>query len=249
MNLSELFKKKIGPVPVVYIAAGLVAILGVVAWRMKPASEGPTEEGENADETAADNPYEGFETTGTVIAAPNSTVTEPPTIDTNEEWVRAAAAYLLEKKLASPGDALTIMTKYVNGATLSYEEGGLRDEAIKGVGYPPEPLQGTSAVLAPVAKKQFSGFPGQHTVTSPADNTFAKIAALYYGISDARAIAALQAANPTLGNTTFTVGTVVKVDAYGGAVRTWPNRPGGIIGPPGAYGRSGATSGVQSGDA
>lgn len=213
MNMSGLLDKKIGPVPVLYIAAGLVAILGVVAWRMKSAPDAPVETVPEEDAGIDGDPYSGLATNGTVVAAPASTIAEPDTIDSNEEWARAAAAYLLDKKLASPGDALTSMTKYINGAQLSYEEGGLRDAAISGIGYPPDPLQGTSIVLDPVARKQFDGFPGVHSVTSPADNTFAKIAALYYGKSDPLTVSRLQQNNPTLGNTTFPVGTKVQVGA------------------------------------
>lgn len=220
MNLSDMFSKKIGPVPVIYIAAGFVAILGVVAWRMKPAATGdPTPD---ATVPTPDDPYAGFESTGTVIAAPSSTVTPPPTIDSNDEWVRAAAAYLLSKKLVSAGDALTVMSKYVNGAPLSYEEGALRDAAIMGIGYPPEPLQGTSVVLGHVARKQFDGFPGRHTVTGPADNTLSKIAVLYYGASAPIGVSVLIGDNPTLGTGTLATGAVVTVNALATAIRPTP---------------------------
>lgn len=216
MNMSGLFSKKIGPVPVIYIAAGFVAILAVVAWRMKTTPDNTGDPVVDAGDAATDDPYDAFETTGTVIAAPSSTVTPPPTIDTNEQWARAGAEYLLSKKMTSAGNALIVMTKYVNGATLSYEEGEMRDAVISAIGYPPEPLENTSAVLAHTARKQFTAFPGQHRVTGPADNSLSKIAALYYGTTGGRPMVSLAADNPTLGPGTLTVGTIVTVKAVPG---------------------------------
>lgn len=216
MNIKGMLDKKVGGVPVVYIAAGAVAILAVVAWRMKPAPDATEADAEGSDTTGDDDPYGGLATTGTVIAAPSSTVTAPPAIETNEQWAREGAQYLLSKKLTSPGNALTVTTKYINGAVLTYEESGLKDRVIEGIGYPPEPLAGTSPVLAHIARRQFTSFPGQHTVTGPADNSFSKLAALYYGTTSPRAIVALTSNNPTLGTGTLSVGTTVSINAVPG---------------------------------
>ena len=103
MDIKAIAGKKVAGVPVIYLAGGAAAILGVIAWRMKPTepepepvdagSSGESGSGNGAANIAGDTSYDQFESRGTVIAAPTSpnaaAETEPdPKTVSNDAWAR-----------------------------------------------------------------------------------------------------------------------------------------------------------------
>jgi hypothetical protein len=223
VNFSEILHKKVVGVPVLYIGAGAVTILAVVAWRMKALPDTDTAGVDAADGTAGtdtnpdnalagtDGAYDSYNGTGTVIVQPSvpTGVDVDTTIDTNDEWVKNAAEWLVAQKKATGTDAYTALTKYVSGEDLSFDQGALVNAAIAEKGQPPDPLGTIGTISAAPAQKQFSVFPGRHVVKGPNDNTPTKLAQLYYGSSDAAHINKIVAENPKLGpaSATYPVGT------------------------------------------
>jgi hypothetical protein len=236
MTFQELAAKKVLGVPVLYLAAGFVTILAIVAWRMKSTSDTDTSgiDAANsvagADQTSendsaavlagmeADGSYSGYVTNGTVVVQPTpSTATETtPAIADNGAWVKAGAEWLVAQKKASGTEAVSALSKYVDGNDLSFDEGALVNLAIQEKGQPPESLGKIGIVNTAPAQKQFNNYPGTHTVKGANDNTPAKLAALYYGNSDALHSNKIAASNLALGpvGTTYNVGTKVAIPAY-----------------------------------
>lgn len=224
IDLKSLSSKKIAGVPVLYLAAAVVVIIAIVAWRMKPATEEVTGDEstttENVPSSEQDSPasdYEGMATQGTVTVVQSSTTeSESSTEQTNEDWERAAVKYLIDEKNATATDAQLAISKYLDGANMTYDEGKLRDAAVAKLGLPPERLSNVGTVSAAPAQKQFSLFPGTHTVKNSNDNTPAKLATLYYGSGDAAHANKIVAENYKLGpvGTTYTAGTKVKIPTW-----------------------------------
>ncbi len=223
MDWKSLVQKRIGGVPVLYIAAAFVVILAVVAWKMKPTEEVTGDEAttpENVPESADDPAgadYSGLATQGTVtVVQGGTTADEESEKETNDDWERAAVSYLIEAKLATAGAAQTAINKYLEGADLSYDEGALRDAAVTKLGLPPEKLTTVGQVGLAPAQKQFSNFPGKHTVKNVNDNTAAKLAQLYYGNGDQAHALKIVAANSSLGpnGTTYSVGASVNIPRW-----------------------------------
>lgn len=223
-RLRELLGKKVAGVPVAYIALFAVIGLAVYAWQTQSVSadDGATDD---ADATETDSAGGDLDDSGQPVFVANPStnpvgVTDPATnapvsVDDNDLWLKRTVAWLVQKGYAGAGDAQSAMSKYLNGDNLSYDEGQLRDKAIAQYGLPPEPpTPGTTAGKA--ATRQFSHFPGVHTVQGANDNTYAKIAQLYWGRQDAASISALTAANVVeIGHGgSFPKGTKVKVPAY-----------------------------------
>jgi hypothetical protein len=220
-SFKELASKKVGGIPVLYLAGAFVAILAIVAWKMKPSvdvsdpSEPVSETDGGAIDTDGDPDYSALTPTGTV------TVVNPPVADTestkqtNEDWERAAVDYLVESNQATPGVAQTAIHKYLEGSELTYEQGQLRDSAIRKLKTPPEPLVEIGTTGTAPAQRQFSNFPGKHTVKGSNDDGLTKLAALYYGRSETPYTTLLTAANPSLPRYgKYNVGTVVTIPAY-----------------------------------
>lgn len=229
MNFKELANKKVIGVPVLYLAAAAVTILAIVAWRMKalptedkagvdPADATAGAEATGVDNSLAGDPYSGLNTTGTVIVQPSATTPDDvaPAIGDNEAWVKAAAEWLVAKNKATGTDAYTALNKYVSGENLSYDEGALVNAAIAEKGQPPDNVGTIGTIGALPAQKQFTKFPGAHTVKSTNDNTPAKLATLYYGAANADQINTIVAANFNLGpnTTTYPVGTKINVPMW-----------------------------------
>jgi hypothetical protein len=234
-SFKEIARKKVAGVPVIYLAGGFVVILGIVAYKMKstatPPATGdestttdnvPTDGASDASGMAGD--YSGLSTTGTVIVSPQQTTTEDAVKETNDTWERSAVTYLIESKLATPGDAQSAISHYLSGNDLSFDEGKLRDAAITKLKLPPEPLSGIGTTGQAPAQKQFTNFPGKHTVKGNNDNSPYRLANLYYGtgpnsdptqvsqgwVEDANHIVEM---NTALGpvTTTYPIGTVVNI--------------------------------------
>lgn len=218
MNISELMKRKVAGVPVLYIAAAFVTILALVAWKMKPTTppeEAPIEEQSN---TAPDgSEFDGLATQGTVTVvqpAGNQTVPDP-VVETNETWGKKAIEWLVKEDKASPGNAQTAIAKYLNGEQLSFDEGALRDLAVRQYGIPPESVTSPTSTAERPAQRQFTNFPGTHTIRGTNDATYQQLSQLYYGNADFAHYSKLQAANPTLSKDGIhQPGTVVKIPIY-----------------------------------
>lgn len=220
-SFSELAQKKVAGIPVLYVAGAFVVILAIVAYKMKPASSedsGPVDEtqGESPDQTGGAADYSGLETQGTVTVVQGSPNTSEPVKATNDDWERSAVEYLIEAKLATPSDAQVAIHRYLEGADLTYEQGKLKDAAITKLKLPPEPLTTIGTIGNAPAQKQFSNYPGKHTVKGSNDNTPYKLAGLYYGSTNAEHANRIVASNAKLGpvGTTYSAGSVIYIPAW-----------------------------------
>lgn len=230
MNLSGLMQKKVMGVPVLYLVAGFVIVLALVAWRMKPgagvtpdpaedtgaapdAGGGLTEGGEGAIPPFVANPSPGYG--GVAIPDPNASGGTP---DDNDKWLRRAVEWLAGQDHATADAATGAIQKYLAGDQLSVAEGQLRDLAIRQFGLPPEIPQsgGTAAPVTPTPttpKKYIA--PGYHTVSGPEDDSYTDMARLFYGRGDNAAVDLIQSFNPTKGHEgPFPVGTRFWIPPY-----------------------------------
>ena len=144
---SSILGRKVGGVPVLYIAAAIAVILVTLAWqtlRHKRAATNNTT-GAPADSTANDGAYSDVPmvpalTYGSVTPFP----AQGPTVDTgtnaaiktNDQWFKAAEQYLIGQGY-NAGDAQVALQHYLQGADLSYDQGVMRDAAVKEYGLPP----------------------------------------------------------------------------------------------------------------
>jgi hypothetical protein len=224
MDVKALIHHKIGgKVPVVYVGAALFAAGGIYLYLKRkntpPATTTTTTDTTGVDTTGGDlaafGALGGSTSTG-LAGAGGSIVTSPsePVSDTNQAWSLRAIQYLIDKKLAPPGDAQSAIVAYLAGGDLTYDQGQLRDTAIIGVGLPPEPLGTIGSTGTPPALRQFTAFPGVHMVKGPNDNGYTAILNLYYG-GRHDGFALLREANPSLGiGGPFPVGTKINVPAW-----------------------------------
>lgn len=227
MTWKEIASKKVAGIPVLYLGAAAVVIFAAWAWQMKSSSQEEATGDENTttenvpsspdDTPAAD--YEGFVPQGTVTVVQQNPTTEEESVkQTNDDWLRAAVTYLVDEQKVTPGDAQAAITNYLEGNDMTYEQGQLRDAAIRKLGLPPERISNLGNVGAKAeapAQRQFSVFPGRHTVKGSNDNSASKIANLYYGSGDAAHTVKIVAANSKYGTgTSYNVGTVIYVPMW-----------------------------------
>lgn len=210
MTFNEIAQKKIFNIPVLYIAAAAVIVLAIVAWRMKPTPDADTP---GVDPEAAldgiddvegvavspGNPYAGYNTTGTVVVAPQQPEEPEVIVKTNEDWVKEAAEWLVGKREATGVEAASALNKFIGGEDLTYDEGLLVNSAIAEKGQPPDSIGNPGAIAQQPARRQFSGSNGTHTVKGTNDNTYAKLAQLYYGNGDALHVNRIAEYNTKLG--------------------------------------------------
>lgn len=221
---QEIMHKKVAGIPVVYLGGAAAIVLAIIAYRMRnnnppaatatdPAATGVDANGDTVDESL----YGGLATNGTVTTAPVDTSTPVEAVQaTNDSWLRSSVTDVVKANIATAGDAQAALAKYLAGDQLTFDEGKIRDYALKTDGLPPEPLQAIGSVSEAPAQKQFSSFPGNHTVKGNNDNTPAKLAQLYYGRSDYLVADTIVSQNTALGprTATYSVGTVVHIPAY-----------------------------------
>lgn len=222
MTFNDFAAKKVAGVPVLYLLGGGVVILAIVAWKMKPSADSAKADEVPADASGAvedgSDPYDQFETKGTVIVSPNP-VPNPDqelanqSIQSNEEWLTKGVQFLISKNKATGTMAETALSKYLNGQDRSYNENELVDSVIAEFGRPPDGTGGTGNVGAKPAAAQFTGS-GSHKVMGTTDNTASALAALYYGSSAQDRIDLIEAANVGRGAGPWAVGTQVTVPAY-----------------------------------
>lgn len=221
MDFKAIASKRVAGIPVLYLGVAAVIVLGVYAWQMKaaPTVEETVEENtpQEGDDTSAPD-YAGLVPSGTVtVVQPAPTETEVVK-QTNDDWLRAAVSYLMSEKKVTAGEAQAAITNYLEGNDMTFEQGALRDAAITKLGLPPERVSSLGNVgtksEAP-AQRQFSAFPGRHTVKGGNDNSAAKIATLYYGNSGVDYVNKIVAANHKFGTGTgYNVGTVIYVPKW-----------------------------------
>lgn len=223
MTFNEFAAKKVLGVPVLYVAGAAVIILAIVAYRMKASSapaDTPAEGAPDAGttDTTSGDPYDGFETKGTVIVSPNP-VPNPDqelanqSIQTNQEWLVKATQYLITKNNVTGTTAQSALTKYLDGQDRSYDENALVDAVIKEFGLPPDGTSSSGTVGPKPVAKQFTGA-GTHTVQGSSDNTASSLAALYYGSNAQDRIDLIEAANLSKGAGPWGVGTKISVPEY-----------------------------------
>lgn len=219
MAFADLARKKVAGVPVIYLAAGAVAILAVVAWKLKPSATAPadTPVDSGGDPNAVDeSAYDGLATQGTVtvVQQPNQTVADP-VVQTNSTWVRDGAAWLVSTKKADGTTAYAALTKYVGGQDRSYDENVLVNAVIEHQGAPPEDIAEGGTAGSKPAQKQGEP-PTVHTITGSSDDTWPELAQLYYNNGSGENQDLIQFANPNLGSSPgpFSIGTKVTIPAY-----------------------------------
>jgi len=223
-KLRALMSRKIAGVPILYFVGFGVAVLAVYAYQTQVVSEDqgddPLADTDPTTENSADgDPDSSGQPTFTanpsnppVTANPDSN--SPITVDSNELWAKRAIEWLVQTGQANGGTASNVINKYLAGDTLSYAEGALRDAAIKQYGIPPEPPLSTPTGARP-ATRQFTSFPGTHTVKGASDNTYGELSQLYYGRNDGLGIDLIQGKNRNAGSGgPFPIGTKIIIPKW-----------------------------------
>jgi hypothetical protein len=214
---SPFLSRKILGVQVLYWLAIGVLLLAYLAYRMRNASEDLPEAAEqepdelapeNADESAG--LYDGFAAQPTPTYSPG--IGSTTTVETNDSWAKKAAEFVGASGLASYGNAQLVIQKYLNGDQLTFEEGKIRDLAIKQFGLPPEPI--TAGGTGPEAPRRQGTPPTYHTVKGSQDNDYSELIRLYWGEPTSVSRVQFKAANATIGAGPYPVGTRVFIPAY-----------------------------------
>lgn len=215
MDIKALMDKKVAGIPVVYIAAVVMAVMLYAAIRMPKSTA--TEETEEEDIPAGDLPDTSqpvFSATPVINqpSGPNS-VASTPQQDTNDLWARRSVEWLIANG-TSYNLASTAIAKFLAGDPLTAEESGVKDRAIKQYGMPPEGLL-TGSIITPdensnvtyepsptaplppaSAPASAQGVPPlSHTVKGTNDNNARELARIYYGRNDEEVQALIRAAN------------------------------------------------------
>ena len=134
-------KKKVAGVPVIYLALGFVAILAVIAWRMKSSPDLTASDTADQNDAEADAAVPGNAVppvvSGTVVAQPNSVEDQAVPFEDNSTWLHKGVAYLVSKGY-NPSDAQRALQAYLSGADMTYQQGTMVDLCIKQFGLPPD---------------------------------------------------------------------------------------------------------------
>lgn len=227
-NFTEIAHKKVGGIPVIYLAGGAVVILAVVAWKLKSVNTGAVDTSTADDATATagglaptPNPYDtlnpdGDGTVTVVQGQPTTDTSTTPVEKTNATWISEGTQWLVADKGVSGSLAQAALMKEVAGSQKSYDEQQWIDAWYKEGGPPPDGVEGIGTIGNKPATKQIPTLPGYHTVTGNADNTYGDIANLYYGHNEQATYDLVQAANVNKIGTggPFAVGTKIYVPVY-----------------------------------
>lgn len=225
---TKFLNRKFLNVPYMYWAAGFVAVLAFMAWRMKPSTasdDGGESGGGDFDDAgnyvgggALAEQYPDMPT-GTVVVAPNpveqDNSLDNQSITDNETWLKRGVAFLVQRGEGA-GEAQAALQTYLEGADMSNAQGVMRDAVIKELGLPPVAPSIGSTSSKPGRVQ--GPLPRYHKVEGNSDDTVAEIASLYYGRADANAKAKIK--NPGVykrayGDTEpkFPIGTQIYVPA------------------------------------
>lgn len=219
-SYSEIARKKVLGVPVIYLAAALVTILAIVAWKMKPSAPAPGDvppDAGGSSDLPTSGDFSSLDTKGTVTVVQQPAETTPTDEQkTNSDWVRTGATWLVQQNMATGTAAYSALNKYVSGVDRSFDEEALVNKVIAEKGQPPQDIAEGGNVDAKPAKKQFPTPPGTHTVEGKSDDTFAELATLYYSNSGGDVQDLIQLANPQFASFsgTFPVGAQIKIPVY-----------------------------------
>lgn len=218
-QIRALMARKIAGVPVILIAVLVMGGLLYAAVRMRPApEEEPIESDEDipAGDTVGDTDVPVFEATPVIYQPSGGSVASTPMQDTNELWARRATEWLIANG-ETVNDAQKAIQAYVNGETLSIDEGRIRDRAVGQFGLPPEPFD-YGGQKPPKTPGPYKGpFTSQgkppltHTVKGKSDDTPAELARGYYGTEREGFQLLIQSANTTAGPGPWAPGTKIRV--------------------------------------
>ena len=138
--------KKVGGVPVLYIASAVAVILAVLAWqtlhnKKQETTANTTGAPTDAEIAAGEANKVPAIIYGSVSSDPAGQLATTSSLDnssitTNDVWFHRAEAYLIAQGYTA-GDAQLALQHYIQGADLSFEQGQMRDAAIKELGLPP----------------------------------------------------------------------------------------------------------------
>jgi hypothetical protein len=219
---AAFLRKKIGGVPVVYLAGGGALILSVVAWRTVPSPGGASVD-PAVEDVYAGSDAEIFPDTpkGTVVVAPEKPdVVEPDLeltrqdIPNNDVWLQRGINFLTARGIGG-GEAQAALATYLEGTSLSFAQGALRDQVIKELGPPPvvPGIGGTAPKPdAPAARQGVT--PLTHRVRGSNDNTYLELSMLYYGSNHPLLLQGIEGANGGV-PTPFPVGAGIKIPKAG----------------------------------
>lgn len=224
MDIDGLLKKKIAGVPVPVIGGVVAAGVAYYAYTIHTAPSDVTDvpEGDaaSADPTAEGDPGNAalgqptfYASNPGAVYGTGSTVTATTTQDTDDAWKRRAVEWLIangtDASLAS-----NAMSKYLNGAQLTFEEGAARDKVLAQFGLPPEsiPTGKTNLYKGPASKQGEP--PVSHIVKGTSDDSFSELALLYYGLGGGIASNLIEAANGGAIKEPFPVGTTIRIPKY-----------------------------------
>ncbi len=226
---AGFMRRRVVGVPVMYWLLGGVGVLAIVAYRMRTTSDNSADSepdvplGDQQNDTATGDPdadYSPFNTRASIVANPIDRVpVDQPEIEmTNALWLKKAVEWRVSKG-QSGGTVQAALQAYLNGDRLTIEQGQERDLAIKEFGLPPDPPSTTSTdptpVMAAPAKAQ-GPLPRYHTIINSNDDSYAKLASIYYPTSNADSVNTIERANigKLSGVGPFRSGTRVYVPVY-----------------------------------
>jgi hypothetical protein len=167
INTKLLIHKRVGGVPVLYLASAAVILLAFYAWKAKTKpSITPTAVTVAADSTTAAGGYTNTgalfpaANLGTVVVAPAAigvtpstpSTSDPATITSNDVWLSKGVAYLGTKGV-SGGAAQAALQAYLTDNQLSTVQGTYRDQVISSLGLPPYPP--TATIDRPLAAEGY----------------------------------------------------------------------------------------------
>jgi len=243
-KFKSLMTKRVAGIPVLAFAAIGMGVLLFYAWKMSPTDNAVsdvvtgTTTDDNAPDGDPDTSQPVFAATPTIMQPSGVTntgsVTAAPQQDTNDLWSRRAIEWLIGQG-TSVNAATGAITNYLSGESLTADAAKLRDKAIGQFGLPPEdipfapdqpappkpgptPTPVTPPKTAPVpAKARRQGTPPlAHKVMGPNDNTYGKLALLYYGSNASRLVQHIASNKANLDhpiNQTFPAGTSIRIPA------------------------------------
>lgn len=153
-RIKALMARKVFGIPVLYLVAVAVAVLGYFAWKMKPATDKPEEETPSSDGSEGEQPLSGqpvfTSNPAPTYVQPSGDVSTEPSVDTNDKWLRRSIEWVAANKGVGVDEAQVALQAYLNGDQLSVRQGQIRDFAIAHFGLPPELVTSGGTVDAPV---------------------------------------------------------------------------------------------------
>jgi hypothetical protein len=223
---SSFLKKKVLGVPVIAIGVVLAGGIAYYAWHLKSlpnTTPTDTTAGDTTDTSSNALDSLGASNDGLIGTPSSTTVTTPSTdatlpnasIPDNDAWVNKGIEWLVSTHKATGTAAQSALLAYIGGLSRSHDQDTIVNLVIEHFGPPPDGVPGVGQVTSPPAQRQFTEFPGVHTVKGVNDNTYTELAKLYYGRTDNASIDLLQAHNLSLGHAgPWSVGTKVSIPKY-----------------------------------